>query len=421
MILDIDTEINPWIIQYNTKTDSLYLNKLLLIGYTALNNMNICSDNSYIEDKIDNIDSKNKQQLEMYDKNTQQKISNLNNKIDILSEKISESSELSNTTINRHTEQLFSVIKDITGKVNVPTHKGQIAENYIQNILQTTYPNSIIESTVSESHVADIKFKLKDNPYIIIESKNYSNSVPYKEVTKFKYDLKSNNYKYGIFLSFNQKIQNIHDKIYLENYEDIKILYASGLDFNKSNIIFPVEFMLCLSNSSDQDSKINITQLNQKAEQISLTVKDLENLHSLQQKNSYQIDEQRKIIVKSLDNIQVSLIDNKIQSAKLIKDIKEKISVQVSEFIHNSVLKEPLQFSNLSDKVGDLMIGVHKSIPNHIKMEILENEYVLLNNSKLIAKFIINKNKLKCNILETNCMMTVDKNNISSLVRYLSI
>ena len=122
MILDIDTEINPWIIQYNTKTDSLYLNKLLLIGYTALNNMNICSDNSYIEDKIDNIDSKNKQQLEMYDKNTQQKISNLNNKIDILSEKISESSELSNTTINRHTEQLFSVIKNHELKTYLINH-----------------------------------------------------------------------------------------------------------------------------------------------------------------------------------------------------------------------------------------------------------------------------------------------------------
>ena len=255
----------------------------------------------------------------------------------------------------------------------------------------------------------------------MIESKNYTNPVPNKEVIKFKNDLVNKNCKFGVFLSFNQKIQNMYDKIYIESYNDIKILYASCIEFNKADIVFPIEFMCYLSQYST-NFNVNSHDLNRKAEQIYLTIDDLKQLHNLYKTNLRNIQEQENIIQIALKNIQKSLIENQISCDNLIKEIQDKISVQICEFLDKDLTYTDVDFTDIPEKNKEILTIVKNTLPEFFKLRMLNEDYVVIDDSnKQIAKFILSKTKVKCTIIESGCVMVLDNLNITTLMKYLTI
>lgn len=421
-LLKIDKKVNPWIKNYTCSVNNdNYLNTLLSIGNDVMNNIKLTSDSKYIDEKIDFINQFNKKERELIDLNTKSSINTINSSLQNLSEILKNSCDTTNQTIKESSDKTFNTLMEVVGKTNISAHKGQIGENYILNTAQKFYPDAIIESNVAKAQEADICFKLKDYPSILIESKNYTNPVPYKEVNKFKNDLVNKNCKFGIFLSFNQKIQSMYDKLFIEKYNDITILYASNLEFCKSDIILPIEFILYIS-QFDTEYQINTRDLNRKADQISLTIEDLENLHNLYRINLNNIQDQAKIIDDSLSKIRESVLRNQIESANLINDIKDKISQEIGEFFSKKHEYQELSFDSLEGKNKDLMMLIDKTLPDYLSMKLLDEEFFIIDdNSKALAKFTIGKTRVKGTILSSNGVFTLDNQNLFDFIKYLSI
>ena len=98
-------------------------------------------------------------------------------------------------SLNRNVEALM-------GGLTSSSKRGKIGENILIHTLEKHYPRAIIEDTSKVSNQADIHFTFpKTEEPVWIEVKTYSDTVPTKEVDKFKKEMQENKVKYGIFAS----------------------------------------------------------------------------------------------------------------------------------------------------------------------------------------------------------------------------
>ena len=207
--LEIDDDINPWVkeISFNKR----HLNSLLNLGYQASKCISIQADDSYVNDKINGLNELNKRQIDLYSQRHLTSINEIMVRMNNLQSIISSNTSNTQESIRDQYDKIVDVVAKITGKANKSIHQGQIGENYVLNILKDAYPQAIIDLSVSDAHQADIHMNILDNPKIFIEVKNYTNTVPSKEVEKFKNDLERNNITLGLFLSFGEKITTPFD------------------------------------------------------------------------------------------------------------------------------------------------------------------------------------------------------------------
>ncbi|MDA7573927.1 hypothetical protein N8751_01470, partial [bacterium] len=147
-----------------------------------------------------------KKQIEIYNQNQLSNINEVMLKLNSLHSMITSNTTNTNDSIRDQYQKIVDIVANITGKANKSAHQGQIGENYVLNILKDAYPRAIIDLSVSDAHQADIHMNIDGLPDIFVEVKNYTNTVPSKEVEKFKNDLVRNNISLGLFLSFGQKI-----------------------------------------------------------------------------------------------------------------------------------------------------------------------------------------------------------------------
>lgn len=101
--------------------------------------------------------------------------------------------------------------------------KGSIGEQLIFDFFKKN--NYDIEDTSSIPHSGDLKLYLEDiNQNILIEIKNYKNTVDQKQIDKFYFDLNYTGIKLGIFISLQSKIVNIKYPIEWKINESNEIL-----------------------------------------------------------------------------------------------------------------------------------------------------------------------------------------------------
>lgn len=99
-----------------------------------------------------------------------------------------------------------------------------------QEIIDLLSP--LYELQFNVAHKGDIIVK-KDGRSLMIEVKNYSNTVPYTEVDKFYGDLDCNtSYIGGIFISLKSKISKINKSLYFTKHNNQYVMFLSISDKN---------------------------------------------------------------------------------------------------------------------------------------------------------------------------------------------
>ena len=92
-------------------------------------------------------------------------------------------------------------------QLNTNNNKGCIGEQLIYDFFNTQ--NYHIEDTSGIAHSGDLCLYLEEiNQNVLIEIKNYKNTVDQKQIDKFYYDLNYTGIKLGIFISLQSKIVN---------------------------------------------------------------------------------------------------------------------------------------------------------------------------------------------------------------------
>jgi hypothetical protein len=93
-------------------------------------------------------------------------------------------------------------------QLNTNNTKGALGEQLIYEFFKQN--NYHIEDTSGIAHSGDLCLYLEEiNQNVLIEIKNYKNSVDQKQIDKFYYDLNYTGIKLGIFISLQSKIVNI--------------------------------------------------------------------------------------------------------------------------------------------------------------------------------------------------------------------
>lgn len=419
--LHIDLSINSWIKEYDLETDYKYLNNLLNIGYIVSKQINVKSNDEDLRRLIDQQNKLNKKEIELFQQTNNTLINQLVSKIESLGSTINNNTSNTNSSIKQNFDKVHEIVRDITGKTNISAHKGQLGENYIQNILESAYPKAQIESTVSEAHAADIHFKIQGKPEIYIESKFYSNPIPSKEIEKFKKDLVRNNVNFGIFISFKQKITGIYDKISVQKFGDKTVIFASQLEFVPSDIILPVEFALSINKLSNQDiTNINENIADKLPEIIKLT-KNLDSVYNEFSRNIDSIKKQKKTIVDSLDEIYCNTIETYSKMKTIIEDVKNNIIFNISELSDNLSIDEIVEqpdFSECDEIPKSIYTNIHTLIPKTYKFAKCDQHFSLIKAGEIFVKFNDSKKKVKAK-LNNGISIDITPKNIDTFISLL--
>jgi hypothetical protein len=127
------------------------------------------------------------------------------NKIELLNNNIT------NNNLGNKLTSLEQSLEKLIGLSSSSCKKGELAENILENIFNQRYGDIHFKNMSQVAHSGDAWLYLPDNKVIMIESKNYTNTVNKDEVIKMENDMITNHIKWGIFLSFNSGIQGMKD------------------------------------------------------------------------------------------------------------------------------------------------------------------------------------------------------------------
>ena len=418
-MLSIDYQINNWISKYNLDDDNTILNNYLNIGYQVSKLISYQTNDKQLEEYL-------KLQGELFE----EKISNIskvsNIRIDNLEKTITNISDLSNKTIDTNTDKFNQIIEKITGKIHTSSTKGKIAEGFLEQTLKELYPEDIVQVTASTAHESDIQLISSNYPTILIESKNYTNPVPSKEVEKFKIDLDRTNIKFGIFYSFGTTITG-KPKFIIESYKDKYILYLPNITFESSLINISVLMIRKIAMMLDNSNNYNKDLIFQKASEIINIIKELDILYDNLSRTKFELVKQKKTIIESLDTIHTTYIENEAIIKNIIIKIKNQIKDKLDELVISNNLNINQNELYKSDDFDNLKTGNAKEQLLYILLtEINEHKFIQIKKTnegfklckceKEYFDISIKKTVIKISGINTDVSFGLNNSNGKSLI-----
>jgi hypothetical protein len=199
--MSINIEVNNENIQYlsivneiNKDDKNNFLNYILNLGfqeYIKLKNINF--NNTFISNNsLDN---------------------NILNNLDII--------------IENKTNKLFNLINEIKQDTIIEKSnniKGITGENIIFDFFKVNFSNYTLEDTSQIPHSGDLKIFIPEiTENVLIEVKNYKNTIDQKQIDKLYYDLNYTGINYAIFISLKSNIVNKKNNIEWE-IKDNKVI-----------------------------------------------------------------------------------------------------------------------------------------------------------------------------------------------------
>ena len=415
----IDYTINPWINTYDLERDQTMLNNILNIGYSVLKHINIKTDDS----------SQVLEFLQTQEKMINNNVELIKNKVDstdkifeirmdAFQDTISEITDKSNKCLEQQMNRFYDIVEKITGKSHTSSTKGKIAEHFLEETLAELYPEDRVVTTALSAHEADIQLFSDDNPTILIESKNYSNTIPTKEVEKFKTDLDRTNIQYGIFYSFNSSITGKH-KFQVESYKDKWILYCPNIQFDQNIIALSVLLIRKIAKINRATNQIDRNAISQKINEIVYILKDLDLLYENLSKTKYELIKSRKTISDSLDAIYVSYIENENTIKQIIDKIKktidEKLDGLATDFLVEHTRNIDMDKLRAGTKVDILLYHLFQMTSAKLDIREEAGKYNFYKHDQLVAEVSTKKTGIRVSIAKPDIQFNIAQNAIKEL------
>lgn len=322
-----------------------------------------------------------------------------------------------NLEINNKIESLEKSLNKLIGISNNSYKKGNIGENILEELFSQRYGDIIFERKNLTPHSGDAWLFLPDNTTIILESKNYTTTVNKDEITKLENDMKNNNIKWAILVSFNSLIQNMKELDYYtfnHNNETFSIITISNLSQDIHKLDLGLQIIRKLINIFNKEKQFPWV--------VSNINNHLTQLNNIMHKNYLLRDHyylMEKNINMSLSNYYIILRDYQYEIQTKINDITKQIQGTMNDSIINfndnykiiiekykdhkmiSLLEKILDIiknKNYIIKINDNDIDIFKNELNSeiilfkIKIQLKKINIIICDNDNIIT-FNINKNK----------------------------
>jgi hypothetical protein len=294
-----------------------------------------------------------------------------------------------NTLLSKHTNDIYKLIDDkinvlsIYNNINAIDNKsrGTIGENIIYDFFKNNFNEFEIDDTSMIPHSGDFKLYIPEiNEKIIIEVKNYKNTVDQKQIDKLYYDLNYSGINYGLFISLYSNISNKKNNIEWEitkiNSKTNIVIFISNIN---DNLLFTAVYVL-----------INLIKL---------------------------IKSDQSVILNS--SLDISKISNIINQIYLQKNCIQKIKNNILT-LHNNISKNILELynsivlyeNNLFYNINELNNTINKNLIKEVNNQDIEELPVDINK-------IGNINKLN-DVLHQVSELNLQKKNTEMLELILS-
>ena len=378
MLINIDTELHPWMLNIPNDKLNEYINNYLKLGYltSTLCYTSIDPDN----DLLKHINNQINSSLKSMENNNV-------NKMNIIETKINENLERVKYTIDKLTEYN-----------NKSILKGNIGENFVESIIKMNFPDYTLLNMSGVPEASDYHLILPSTDIFMIEVKNYTNVVPTKEIDKFKRDMLKHGAKIGIFISLNSGITG-KKRFHIETLNNKqKILYIPNSGLDGSSIIWGIIFGMELINS-----ELDVLSINQ--EKIIDIYENFKFIYNKFCKTKTLIKESKDIIEQQLNKLMQEIMQLDIEIYETFKNVSSIINNELhfmnSLLINVEYNKCELIIENML-KNDDKRVVLFKEILDFckennliIKCPIDNNiQWIIFNKDKEFIKFKITKTKI---------------------------
>ena len=172
-------------------------------------------------------------------------------------------------------EQLRLIIPAIVN----PAKKGKMTVETVFDSLKEHFLDDSFEDVSSIGQYADILATTADSKIpVLIELKDYSSTVPQKEIEKFWRDIERRGTKYGIFISMRSGISTCSSCISVKTEMNKTAIFVNYSELNFSGHIFAYYVVKKIAElESTQEKDLTGEKINQVIAKVNTHVRDLQN------------------------------------------------------------------------------------------------------------------------------------------------
>jgi hypothetical protein len=190
-----------------------------------------------------------------------------------------------------------------------PAMKGELTEEAIFQSYEKHFNDDSFEDVSSKGKYSDILATINpENLPVLIETKDYKNSVPSSQVDKFWRDMEARDAKYGIFISMRSKIAKISGCITIKRNLSRTAIFVVNHQLDYSGHIFAfyvIKKLVEIESLKKQD--LSITEVDACLTKIHSLLMDIKSTSASLTKINSIADSLKTKTIKDLDEI-ISLI-----------------------------------------------------------------------------------------------------------------
>jgi hypothetical protein len=316
--------------------------------------------------------------------------------------------------------ELNTTLHKLIGISSNSTKKGGFAEGILEHTFKNRYGDIRFEQTASTAHSADAWLHLPDKEIIMLESKNYTNTVAKKELDKFENDMISHNVRWGIMISFNSPISGMRELDYhvfthnkqtfvifiisnIQNVDDLHRLLDLGLQLIRRHIQLDKEDIKLDFVVSDITSALSeLQKLISKNNILRDTFytmerdihKSINEYYNVLRNFQYEIETSISNIVKKIDNIKEDAKTTVLQTLQNSGNQNKEISYILSRVIDVCTEKGVIMNRDVDGACTKLLL-IDRKTSNQIGIIKIQTKKVVvaLNDSDVDLSFTLGKEK----------------------------
>ncbi len=163
-----------------------------------------------------------------------------------------------NTWVKNFIKNEISVegLQNTITESKLSSSKGQVGENIVIDLIIDKFKDVQVENTSKIPHHGDIQLILTNGKKVIVEVKNYNNTINQEQIDKLKFDMKFCSITYAIFVSLNSGIVG-KKRFELESfYHENSNYYILYLPYSMHKTIPTRKYMI--SHNSQEESIFNL-------------------------------------------------------------------------------------------------------------------------------------------------------------------
>lgn len=299
--------------------------------------------------------------------------------------------------------------------LNKNNNKGNIGENIIYDFFNNN--NYQIEDMSEIPHSGDLKLFLSEiNQNVLVEIKNYKNTVDQKQIDKFYYDLNYTGLKLGIFISLSSKIVNIKYPIEWKITENNQIL----IFISECTIDHLYLAVFCLISLYKQKKIINTYTLSKNEELMS----DIKYL-ILQKDSINKLKNEILTLHSTYSNSILTLYNNLCIFDNNFDYILNKIYNKLDNLIKSGSNNNEiyLKLDSIQTNNKDLLEIILSDLNNSYILELIDNKKIKIIDKNQIYKGEIKILKTTINLILVNSgleIKNITKDNWNKIINLIT-